>query len=829
MDLPTCPACKQSVLDDDAVDCPFCGAPMKGGPGAPRSPAATKTVTAAAKPPATKGTAPGAAAVEKPKTRPAAPQDQAPTPPPDEDPFAVDQSAAAGAVPLSPKPAPGKSLELVCPMCETKGFVSPRAAGKQVKCCNPKCMVPIFTAPAAQKKEAPAPPPEPKKSLPWLLILVGIAAVLVAAVCIYLIVFPPGPTEIGPATPPTVGKSVASTGDATNGQGTEDNSTEKQSAEDEHEKVAPSVDPKTKARNELVAQLLRRIREVSGNIPEQHKAAWRRMAATAYLAGGDQKRFRDELELLKNKKGGQSAYEALVPITFLAWQEASSAPEQLKKTVAKGEPLAAQLPTLGRFATQAAVGFAPVLWISGKTDDARKLIAEHHAKRDIEQLAGALEVVINDRTFNLDRTLPGRAVGEWQAPLDAAVVLILTAHGRWDDAHAWAGKSDNPVAKTEGLLVWAESFAAQLKSDDAEGFGRAAEAAKELPPEGAARLLARLAQVRFAQGDRRQAAELLGEAMAELEKLPPPAPLVIEKYKPLLDLKLPDATRLWEGALAAVEVATAQAKLGGAGKAWDEILLAMRFLQASAPTLSATQQRWKRVDEVPAKVQEEIAREMGLTKDEKRTQFTRYKTKLDQVRGATLLRFEREVDVLEAAARMGLLDQVWDELLVLDRKQVVDEREPLITTSVPLLVGALFGEQGKEARRKEVFETAEDRINTSDPKVAMRNTEDLLKNGDVAGCLGRLTEVMNADGLLHEWTLRLACRLVNQGKFSEALQFCSGIPDIALRHDGLFLVTALAARSGHAPEVWKLASSLAGMEGTAVCTGLVVGLGSSPP
>src|SRR5262249_22238895 len=149
-------------------------------------------------------------------------------------------------------------------------------------------------------------------------------------------------------------------------------------------------------------------------------------------------------------------------------------------------------------------------------------------------------------------------------------------------------------------------------------------------------------------------------------------------------------------------------------------------------------------------------------------------------------------------------------------------------TSVPLLVGALFGEQGKDARRKEVFETAEGRIK-DDPKVAMQITEHLLKNGDVAGCLERLKEVMNADGLLHEWALRLACRLVNQGKFSEALQFCLGIPDTALRHDGLFLISALAARTGHAEELWKSASSLAGMEGTAVCTGLVFGLWSSPP
>ncbi len=53
MDLPTCPACGQSVLDDDAVDCPFCGASLKGGGkgSAPKKPlpaVAKKGVPAAA-------------------------------------------------------------------------------------------------------------------------------------------------------------------------------------------------------------------------------------------------------------------------------------------------------------------------------------------------------------------------------------------------------------------------------------------------------------------------------------------------------------------------------------------------------------------------------------------------------------------------------------------------------------------------------------------------------------------------------------------------------------------------------------------------------------
>ena len=50
MDFPVCPSCRQSVIDDDAVDCPFCGASMKAKPGAKPTP---KPAAAATKGPAT--------------------------------------------------------------------------------------------------------------------------------------------------------------------------------------------------------------------------------------------------------------------------------------------------------------------------------------------------------------------------------------------------------------------------------------------------------------------------------------------------------------------------------------------------------------------------------------------------------------------------------------------------------------------------------------------------------------------------------------------------------------------------------------------------------
>jgi hypothetical protein len=63
-------------------------------------------------------------------------------------------------------------------MCETVGYVPTDAAGQSVKCANPKCLVPVFTAPAPEPEQPPAPPPPPKRSLA----LVGGVTVAIMAV-----------------------------------------------------------------------------------------------------------------------------------------------------------------------------------------------------------------------------------------------------------------------------------------------------------------------------------------------------------------------------------------------------------------------------------------------------------------------------------------------------------------------------------------------------------------------------------------------------------------------------------------------------------------------
>lgn len=161
--FPTCPSCKQSVLDDDPVTCPFCGASMSGKPGAAKPPAP-------ARPPAP----------PKPVTasRPAPSAPASPTPFEDSPSFDLGDDFAPQAVALTTKPSKSRTWEIKCPMCETVGYASPDASGKSVKCPNPKCMIPVFTAPRFQIEKPAAPrSAKPRSNIP---LVAGMTVALMA-------------------------------------------------------------------------------------------------------------------------------------------------------------------------------------------------------------------------------------------------------------------------------------------------------------------------------------------------------------------------------------------------------------------------------------------------------------------------------------------------------------------------------------------------------------------------------------------------------------------------------------------------------------------------
>ncbi|HEY2251061.1 MAG TPA: hypothetical protein VGH74_08365 [Planctomycetaceae bacterium] len=830
MDLPTCPACKQSVLDEDAVECPFCGAPMKGGAGSARpgpKPAAAKSPSARPGS-ANAGAATGASAPDivaksaASRARPGRVDEEPAATPADDDPFAVDPSVAASAIPVSRQPGPNKPLEVICPMCETKGFVSLKAAGKQVKCCNPQCMVPIFTAPAPEKKEVVAPPPPPKKKIPALYVAGGFIAIALGAYYVWLQVQPPPVQEFAPIVTGEYKSQLDP-----NDQAASDHKNNGQPDGADAKNQGPQ-DPE-KVRQQIVKQALVRMLEVSPKIPSQFKHSWRRLAITTYFYAGEDKDAQDQLDLIKK----QMPSEGVLPIVALAWLRAAN-PQEFQRAVADARLLAEKLPSRGRYASEAAVAMSALLVVSGKSDDARQLLGRHHIERDplIEQLAAALRVVFENGTYDLDTTLIGRSLEDWQRPLATAVTLILAAHGRWDDALTWSTQAEDPVAKAEGLIAWAESYARQaVPAEDAAGWDRALKAGRDLTVAGKVRLLARLAAVKISKGDRPGAEELISQAAQALKSLPEPKPISITTVKEVYDLKAQaaDAVSPRQSALAATEVAGVQAQLGHADVAWGNVRLALQYLRSMGPSLSAMEERRIQLEKNQNAVQAEISRELGLKKsDEQRSALKRYKERFRDAYAAAQSRFHGMKIVLKAAVNFGLLDHVWDELQAIERKKARDQ-EPLLSTALPLLLAARYDESGNQQKKDEIIGIVQPRVIPNDPEVVEQTVEQLYKAGDLPGCLEQLNAAMSPHGDLHEFALRLACRLIKQGKVADAISFSSRIKDQMIREDGLFLTAALAARTGKGEEYWKSATGMGPMESSCVCSGLVIGLNTRPP
>jgi hypothetical protein len=568
--------------------------------------------------------------------------------------------------------------------------------------------------------------------------------------------------------------------------------------------------------------------EVSFKLPDNHKPLWRRLSATAHIHNGDFKQAREQLDLLEKVQG---SFEAVLPVVDQAWRK-SAAPAEFKSAIDEAYKLALKLPPRGRYSTEAAVALSPLLILTGKSTEARQLLAEHHSPAQVDQLAAALQIVRQDESFNLDVTLPGRSLGDWQAPLETAVTLILAARGRWDEAEAWATGATDSVVKDETTTVWAESYLRRaVPPGDAAGLERVTTAAKGLSPQGQARFWARIAAVKLSNKEQPAAEEMLAQAEKILAQIRVPAPVKVQGNKPLLDLKLPPATPLKQASLAAAEIAGVQVQLGRTDVAWSSVLTGLGYLRAIGPSQSATTERRRRVENEGKRVQAELQKETGLKgDDEGRRLFSQYRQKLGDAELATGTRFSGELALLEAAANFGLLDQVWGELQNIDRKPDINEREPFLSQALPLWLAARYEDSGNVKMKDEVTAAVQSKIDPADPDAVRFTAERLLKNGDVAGALEQLNPAISHTGTLHEVTLRWACRLVTAGKVSEAATFCSRIKDPVLRQEGVNLIAALAAKAGTGEALAKAFAgiNLAPIDTTGVNSGLIVGLNARP-
>ncbi|MCA9118370.1 MAG: hypothetical protein KDA79_25070, partial [Planctomycetaceae bacterium] len=354
MDLPSCPACGQSVLDDDTDECPFCGASMSGKPsagGAAVSKAPSRPAAAAA--PEKKGkpaaTASRAAASASKGSSPGKAQKAA-----GDDPFETEGTAAVKAIQLLPAPRPGRQWEVICPMCETPGYTATKASGREVRCANSGCLVPVFTAP---EYEAPVAPPEPEPEKARWPIVAGVTlagCALVAAVGYFALFYDSeGGLSEKDLGAPFVRNAPEPKDDPENPDGTgespgvELNPFDTTSGGGNSDQTARAGDLPAAA--ELPGTMLAELVKESQQAPPSQKAASRRLIAEAYAQLGQLEAAREQLAQLDKVRRNSLEFYRIPPLTRIAWRqlvdgEAAAA----KQTLDEALQAASQLESFGR-------------------------------------------------------------------------------------------------------------------------------------------------------------------------------------------------------------------------------------------------------------------------------------------------------------------------------------------------------------------------------------------------------------------------------------------------------------------------------------------------
>ena len=829
MDFPVCPACGQSVIDDDVEDCPFCGSSMKSKPGAkPAAPkpavpkasagvsgkpsaVAVKPGSPTAKPVAGKGTAGAKAGAGKSSGD-------------DDFPFGDDLPSGASAIQAMPNATKQRSLAVVCPMCETVGYVPPTTAGSEVKCANSKCLVPVFKAPVPVV-EAPPPPKQKSNLIP---ILGVTAAVAVLGGVGYFILpgllaskpKPAGMSDEDKAMMAEMGSqkpAVATTQSPANHTPATDNTSTKND---------PQAAPEVKTADAIIAETLKQMNEscLVGDRRQRSKPFCRQQAAEANILTGDVVAAREHLNQLV-VVGRDVPYYRIVPNLELFWMgrsagDKAAATKSLEAALAD----APKIPKVGRNQLEIAARLAAALAADGRIPAALSALQGHQSAEGEGQLAARVQMASDGR---LARLTTVRAMLPWTAPQAVAATASLTTRGQLAAARAWAEAQPLEEAKTECLAIWAEAVArGQAQPGSADSNADLVSAVQTLPPQLAARVWARAACGRFLAKDEAGTAATLKIARDLLATVAGPVEPKLPEIKLMLKYSSPAATPLVQAATTATEIAFVQSLSPSTLKDADASLdQALQFARGLAPGLPAVSQRANEAEQAGASgMLSLLKRELALkSDDEARLRVGDYRRKLTEIHTASRQRFELQTAILSRLIDAGLKDKAW--VLVSTRSAESDPslRDDFLDSS---LVGQLLevhrGSDTEKAIRGALAENAAPQ--RPDAVVA----RELLNQGDAAAEF--VSSLESKGGLRDGLALSLATSLATTGKLDLAIQFIGRLDDIVLREEAYRLTAGLAAQRGQSEAVFKqigLASQAT--EKAALGRGLIGGLKATAP
>lgn len=821
MDFRTCPACRASVLDDDAEDCPFCGASMSGRPSArPAAAPAARTGSAPSAPASVPADGGGPATPKRPAAT--SQQRSGPSTTDSDDPFEVDTRAVVRAPQVSPKPAKGRMLRVVCPMCETPGFISPPLAGKDVKCCNPKCLMPIFTAP---KPEAPPVVDEPSRRMAGTL-FVASAVVLIGIVGAALYVFllkDQGPTAPAPSSN-LAGSELP--GGETEASGTS-------TPPEKIEAPPPPPIPLSEVRETSLVEIEKAAQQRQNN---RSKPYGRRLAAEAFAQLGLIDGAREQLEDMRRVQGYVPFYEVepLVGIAASLQQrgDSAAAAAALEEALSK-----ADFPQHGRESLSAACALATGLAAAGRTDEARRVALGVNAAGARGQIVVLWRSAIDSGTLDFDTPARRPYLANMPAAQWIAVTQSLCDQGHADQALQWAQSADDAAVRDNALAAWAAGVARADPSPTTVPPATVAGLLDSLTPAGQARVWAALADAVRGRGDAEATSRCLSRAAAALEQLPVSEPLMLPSLKAIYDSEgqpragLPDPADLRSAALAAIDLAQLHAEAGNTDAAAGFMRHAMAYLRGSAPSPAATQTLLDECERDRAGIESRLKSALGIEPGRLFYAFNRYRKQCGVLHEQATARFDLQVELLRRAAGFGLTQAAWEEAAARERESDPTRREPYFDTLLPGTVAVRAQVQRQPELAKQVQGALGGRALRTDPRdVLAVQFPAAVESGRyprAADLLRVYQQQEPGDYYTSQLqVLRAVSRLIAAGRQESALELVQAVGDPLAREDAVLLIAAAAVRDGRHSDLWRRRSEL-GLSATEIASlyrGFVMGL-----
>jgi len=708
----------------------------------------------------------------------------------------VDSSAGLDVPQASRQRSQTKSYKVRCPMCDTVGYVPRSSAGKEIRCANRDCMVPVFVAPRPEKKQEDEKPA--KKPLTP-------AKIMMVVACLAMIGFAGYFFYINQPAPPPPRKDA---------ELPHQQMTQTPSKDQEPKPVAPPPEKPllvSAERQDALALMARASQEKSHN---RSRPLCERLTAHTAADCGDLAMANDFLGRLQHAENGLSFYR-VTPLTSIAWQQLKAGDSvkagdsaTAKKTLVDAVSATAELPTVGTFSIKSAAWLAAALATAGREKEARTLANKFPCKDSAGRLAAAEARAAAWNGYNVDTSDQERPLIDAQSEQLPLVVELMVASGFPTEALHFAQSAPEPSLQTECELAWVEAVArAKLAgaSKPPATADRSPDAVlAKLKPAAQARCHARLGLLDVKKNDRAAAEAQLKAAQTALGSAKPGAEFVLPPVKEIYDLQPTDPEPARQNALAFAEIARLQAGLGQLTDAHHNLAMALDCLRASAPSPAAVDARQKRDQRNRSGLRSDLKSALKLRDNQVDPAFGQYGRNLrDQLGHAADARFALEANILDTALSWADPSEIWN--LIGNRVTAgdPDRREPFLLTPLPWQLTVRLKSKGVKpdegaylAIGKVAGETTPNAVGRLDLIIAQAND---AEPGELVNNLKAIEDVERSDR--ERAGMIIADRLVAAGQFPKAFQFARLLDDPAMKEETMEWSTALACRQGQARPV----------------------------